>query len=124
MFDVFDGNLAPVVQNRGGFLKRNATAARVGERLLRIPVEHAQDGSDRLSTATYFRVYWPLRTNPLAIGRKARQAAGGRPACAPTDGIRRTHGIEAPGAQVAAAVRPWSASPTRGGARAGASKRQ
>ena len=41
VFDIFDGDLPPVVQNRGGFLKGDATTAKGGECLLRTPIEHS-----------------------------------------------------------------------------------
>src|SRR5664280_599644 len=68
VFDIFDGDLSPVVQNRGAFLKGDATTAKGGERLLRIPIEHSKDGTDRLSTAAYFGMHWPLRTNTQPPG--------------------------------------------------------
>ena len=53
VLDIFDGHLAPVVENAGGFLEPDVALAKIGERLRRIPVEHAPETTDRPSSASY-----------------------------------------------------------------------
>ena len=53
VLDIFDGHLAPVVENGGGFLEPDVAPAKRGARLRRIPVEHAPDITDRPSPASY-----------------------------------------------------------------------